>query len=137
MTDDQRFDLDEIRALIALATASEIAELEVETPHLKVKIKTSGARAAETHVPGAAGTPERDHRSDGRPAPEGRYAPIVAPVSRCQSPISTHRANAVSVATPRRHPRRPTTSLQRGSVAIRAISPSSASRRIPAPSTAP
>jgi len=84
MTDDRRLDLEEIRALIALAAASEIAELEVETPHLKIRIKKAGPRAPEAHGPGGAAVDaaalEREPRPAGRPAPEGRYAPIVAPM---------------------------------------------------------
>jgi len=69
MTDDRRLDLEEIRALIALAVASDIVALEVEAPHLKVKIKKAGA-----HAPAAG--PELERRA----TPEGRYAPIVAPM---------------------------------------------------------
>jgi len=74
MTDDRRLDLEEIRALIALAVASDIVALEVEAPHLKVKIKKAGARASEAHAPAAG--PELERRA----TPEGRYAPIVAPM---------------------------------------------------------
>lgn len=37
--------------------------------------------------------------------------PIVRPVNRCQSPISTANANAVNVPMPRRHPSRLTTGV--------------------------
>ncbi len=64
-------------------------------------------------------------------------APIVRPESRCQSPISTARANAVSVETPRRQPNRRTTGVRSQSAAIASIASSSRSRRSRAATTAP
>ena len=60
----------------------------------------------------------------------------MVPVNRCQSPISTARANAVSVETPRRQPSRRTTGVNSLSAAIAAIAASSRSRRAVTVSTA-
>lgn len=75
MSDERRLDLEEIRALIALAVESDIVTLEVESPHLKVKIKKAEGRAASA---AAAEAPGRE--PDRHSAPAGRYAPIVAPM---------------------------------------------------------
>ena len=56
-------------------------------------------------------------------------APMVVPVNRCQSPISTASANPVSVETPRRQPSRRTTGVNSLSAAISVIAASSRSRR--------
>jgi len=58
-----------------------------------------------------------------------KYAPMLRPVNRRQSPISTANPNAVSVDTPRRHPNRVTTAVNGLSAAIAAITLSSRSRR--------
>jgi acetyl-CoA carboxylase biotin carboxyl carrier protein len=75
MNDERRLDLEQIRALIALAVESDIVTLEVESPHLKVKIKKAGGRAASV-APAEAPGPAPDRL----PAPEARYAPIIAPM---------------------------------------------------------
>jgi len=80
MSDDRRLDLEEIQALIDLAVASEIAELEVEAPHIKVKIKKPRTRAVAPDAPDRAAPERTDPRADVRPGPEGRYASIVAPM---------------------------------------------------------
>ena len=54
---------------------------------------------------------------------------MLAPVRRCQSPISTARANPVSVEIPRRHPNRVVTSVNSEFAAIAVISRSSRSLR--------
>ena len=54
---------------------------------------------------------------------------MVDPVSRCQSPISTARPNAVRVEIPRRQPSRTTTGVKALSAAMTAIAASSRSRR--------
>ncbi len=60
----ERLDLDEIRALIRLATESDIIELDVDAPHLKVRIKKAARSAAGkpllevSHVDGRRGDPE-------------------------------------------------------------------------------
>ena len=60
----------------------------------------------------------------------------AAPVNRCQSPISTANANAVSTETPRRHASRRTTGVNSQSAAIAVIFSSSRSRRPVASTTA-
>ena len=72
---------------------------------------------------GVAGLGDRALRpgSPRRSAPMGtspRKEPMVAPVNRCQSPISTASANPVSVETPRRQPSRRTTGVNSLSAAI-------------------
>jgi hypothetical protein len=56
-------------------------------------------------------------------------APMLLPVKRCQSPISTASANPVRVPIPRRQPNRCTTAVNSESAAIAAIARSSRSRR--------
>ena len=55
--------------------------------------------------------------------------PMVLPVNRVQSPISTARANAVSVPMPRRQPRRRTSAVNSQSVAAASMAVSRRSRR--------
>ena len=62
-------------------------------------------------------------------------APMVAPVNRCQSPISTARANPVSVEMPRRQANRRVTAVIALSAASRSIASSSLARRARAVST--
>ena len=47
---------------------------------------------------------ERDCPEEDSVGTNPRYAPMLAPVSRSQSPTSTANPNAVSVQTPRKHP---------------------------------
>ncbi len=77
----ERLDLDEIRALIHLATEADITELEVDAPHVKVRIKKAARNAAGKPLVAVA-------RVDGRRAelepletePAGGLVPIVAPM---------------------------------------------------------
>ena len=85
MTDDRRLDLEEIRALIALAVASDIVALEVEAPHLKVKIKKAGARGSEAHAPAAGPSRSSGTRRGATPARTSRAA------SACPIPKATGR----------------------------------------------
>ena len=62
--------------------------------------------------------------------------PMVLPVNRCQSPISTASASPVRSPTPRRHPSRRTSGVNSLSAAIAAIAASSRSRRALTVSTA-
>ena len=55
--------------------------------------------------------------------------PMVLPVNRVQSPISTASANPVRVEIPRRQPSRRTTGVNSLSAAISAIAASRRSRR--------
>jgi len=77
MSQDERLDLDQIRALIRLATESEIAELEVDLPHMKVRIKKAAAPAAHLSNPGPAAPPRTE---DPAAARGSGYVPIVAPM---------------------------------------------------------
>jgi acetyl-CoA carboxylase biotin carboxyl carrier protein len=87
MDERERLDLDEIRAIIRLATEADIAELVVEAPHVKVHVKKAGPVPA----PGPAGPPAAPPPAGGRgqasadairSADQGaaRYVPIVAPM---------------------------------------------------------
>ena len=94
MDEPERLDLEEIRAIIRLASEADIAELVVEAPHVKVHVKKAAAAApvsaGPTQLPAAAAAPGgRTAASlDGagtlnpRPADEAAspYVPIVAPM---------------------------------------------------------
>lgn len=94
MADRDRIDLDEVRAIIQLAAEADIAELEVEAAHVKVKVKktaavhaaapvTVTAAAPSAGAPAHPGTEAAGASPDGsRPAGDGagRYVPIVAPM---------------------------------------------------------
>jgi biotin carboxyl carrier protein len=73
MGHEGRLDLDEIRALIQLATEADITELDVDAPHVKVRIKkthrNSADRIAVDLGPPAAVTD-----------PDIRLVPIAAPM---------------------------------------------------------
>ncbi|HKV43713.1 MAG TPA: acetyl-CoA carboxylase biotin carboxyl carrier protein [bacterium] len=76
MGHEGRLDLDEIRALIQLATEADITELDVDAPHVKVRIKkahrNSAGRIAVDLTPPAAAAAADD--------PEIRLVPIAAPM---------------------------------------------------------
>ncbi len=79
---EERLDFDEIRALIRLATEAPITELEVEAPHVKVRIKkaSSGPPTVIVSNPGHA-APAADREAVGPEAQaETGYTPIVAPM---------------------------------------------------------
>jgi oxaloacetate decarboxylase alpha subunit len=77
----ERLDLEEIRALIRLATEADIAELEVDAPHVKVRIKKASANPAGkpfvdvARVDGRRAAPETYE-----PETEDGLVPIVAPM---------------------------------------------------------
>ncbi len=76
MSHERRLDLEEIRALIRLATEADITELDVDAPHVKVRIKKAARNStAKTmiEIPHPDGTREEAE-------PEGRLVPIVAPM---------------------------------------------------------
>ena len=88
MSEHERFDLEEIRALIRLAAEADIAELEVEGAHVKVRIKKSHDQAAapvmsltpgSSTPTGRAGTGAHTEEAHA-PTAEKRYTPIVAPM---------------------------------------------------------
>jgi acetyl-CoA carboxylase biotin carboxyl carrier protein len=94
MDERERLDLDEIRAIIRLATEADIAELVVEAPHVKVHVKKAaagaGAGGGPIHVaaaePQAAARPQPSLDGAGPAAPRGReettsrYVPVIAPM---------------------------------------------------------
>lgn len=76
MSHERRLDLEEIRALIRLATEADITELDVDAPHVKVRIKKAARNSTGKtviEIPHPDGTREEA-------APEGRLVPIVAPM---------------------------------------------------------
>ncbi len=83
MGQEDRLDFDEIRALIRLATEAPITELEVEAPHVKVRIKkaNSGLPTVILSNPGPA-TPAAAGRETVGPDAQAEtgYTPIVAPM---------------------------------------------------------
>src|SRR5437667_405269 len=69
---EQKFDLDQIRAVIRIASESpDVAELEVESPTLKISVKkvSGGVRAVASQP---AGNPVAVHGAPGHPAQIGR-----------------------------------------------------------------
>jgi len=76
MAQESRLDLDEIRALIRLATEADITELDVDAPHVKVRIKKAhGNSAGKISVDIPAPPPAAAEA----PA-DARLAPIAAPM---------------------------------------------------------
>jgi acetyl-CoA carboxylase biotin carboxyl carrier protein len=74
MSHERRLDLEEIRALIRLATEADITELDVDAPHVKVRIKKAARNSLDRT---ALNVP---HPDGARAEPEGRLVPIVAPM---------------------------------------------------------
>ncbi len=74
MSHERRLDLEEIRALIRLATEADITELDVDAPHVKVRIKKAARNSADRTVV------EVPHPDGARAEPAGRLVPIVAPM---------------------------------------------------------
>ena len=88
---DQKFDLDQIRAVIRLASeAEDIAELEVESPTLKVSVKkvAGTVRATATSNPGTPAPadtmqitmPSAPPHPASPPAERDHLVPITAPM---------------------------------------------------------
>ena len=76
MSHERRLDLEEIRALIHLAEAAEITELDVDAPHIKVRIKKAAKAPPERPV----GTASADDRDRGPAEPAEGFVSIVAPM---------------------------------------------------------
>jgi biotin carboxyl carrier protein len=74
MTHERRLDLEEIRALIRLATEADITELDVDAPHVKVRIKKGARNSVDRTVL------DVPHPDGARAGPDGRLVPIVAPM---------------------------------------------------------
>jgi len=81
MSGEERIDLEEIRALIRIATEADITELDVDAPHIKVRIKRGAPAHTVAHLlnPGpAAARPDTD--AGGPVTQQAGYVPIVAPM---------------------------------------------------------
>lgn len=87
--DDQKLDLDQIRAVVKIASEADIAELEVASPTLRISVKKSGGgtRAAVTasHPAGSltTATPADHHAPVATPATAvaaNHLLPITAPM---------------------------------------------------------
>jgi acetyl-CoA carboxylase biotin carboxyl carrier protein len=76
MSQERRVDLEEIRALIQLATEADITELDVDAPHVKVRIKKAGRNSAER----VASVIPRPDGATPQAASQGHLVPIVAPM---------------------------------------------------------
>jgi acetyl-CoA carboxylase biotin carboxyl carrier protein len=83
MTD--RIDFDQVREVVRIATESDVTELEVETPSLKIKVRRAGNAMAHATPPAGAGAAAS---RPGQPVAVGtttpphddHMAPIVAPM---------------------------------------------------------
>ena len=87
MSHEGRLDLEEIRALIRLATEADVTELDVDAPHVKVRIKKAARTTADRFsvtVPGDAETPEVGEAADARLVPIA--APMVGTFYRAPKP---------------------------------------------------
>ena len=87
MSHEGRLDLEEIRALIRLATEADITELDVDAPHVKVRIKKAARIAADRFsatIPADAGTPEVAEAADARLV--SIAAPMVGTFYRAPKP---------------------------------------------------
>ena len=90
MSDDAQFDFDQIRAVIKLAAESDIAELEVESPTLRVLVKKTAGGVVHVSAPAlqaprspASASPPHagEAPAPAAPAPEDNHlAPITAPM---------------------------------------------------------
>jgi len=82
MSENDKFDFEQIRAVIRLATEADIAELEVESPTLRVLVKKSPGGAVHLSVaPAAGGHIPAPAPGPAVPAPEANHLqPITAPM---------------------------------------------------------
>ncbi len=83
--DNDKLDLDQIRAVVQIASEADISELEVESPALKISVKKSrrGAGRPTDDPPaftGAAGTLTEATLTSRGAAIESDTVPIVAPM---------------------------------------------------------
>lgn len=72
MAQESRLDLEEIRALIRVAMEADITELDVEAPHVKVRIKKAQRNSVESIAV--------DFPAPAKAAPDERLVPIIAPM---------------------------------------------------------
>ena len=98
MSHERRLDLEEIRALIRLATEADITELDVDAPHVKVRIKKAARNPVDRTVL------DVPHPDGARAEPEGRLVPIVAPMvgtfyrsPKPESPVFVNEGDEVHV----------------------------------------
>lgn len=83
---EDRLNLDEIRALIRLAAEADITELYVDAPHIKVRIRKGAAAPTVVNAsdpvvaPLAAPATASNPGPKAPPAAETGYVPIVAPM---------------------------------------------------------
>lgn len=82
MDEKPTFDLDQIRAVIALAAEADIAELEVESPTLRVLVRktASGSAHAVLAGPPAAGRPATPAGPQSAAPETNHLTPITAPM---------------------------------------------------------
>ncbi|HXF83618.1 MAG TPA: acetyl-CoA carboxylase biotin carboxyl carrier protein, partial [bacterium] len=86
MSDEAPFDLEQIRAVIRLAAEADIAELEVESPALRVLVKKAGATHVAASAPAAAAphpvpaVPASPGAAPPAPGADNHLAPVTAPM---------------------------------------------------------
>jgi acetyl-CoA carboxylase biotin carboxyl carrier protein len=85
MSDDTPFDLEQIRAVIRLAAEADIAELEVESPALRVLVKKAGPTHAAVSAPAATphpvpAVPASPGAAPAAPGADNHLAPVTAPM---------------------------------------------------------
>ncbi|HET8679588.1 MAG TPA: acetyl-CoA carboxylase biotin carboxyl carrier protein [bacterium] len=75
MTD--RIDFDQVREVVRIATESDVAELEIETPSLKVRVRKAGVGPVHVQIPvsGAAGHHNPVHVPPGYTPPGSAVLP--------------------------------------------------------------
>ena len=77
MGDEEQFDLEQVRAVIKLAAESDIAELEVESPTLRVMVKKlPGGALQVSHIQ----TQTARQAPSPSPSPSNHLRPITAPM---------------------------------------------------------
>jgi len=85
MSQDEKFDFEQIRAVIRLAAEADIAELEVESPTLRVLVKKTPGGVIHVSTPAAQAprpaAPPADASSPDAPAAAANHLlPITAPM---------------------------------------------------------
>ena len=76
MSHERRLDLEEIRELIRLATEADITELDVDAPHVKVRIKKAAHNSVAKAVVETRSPDGRHEEAE----VHGRLVPIAAPM---------------------------------------------------------
>ena len=79
MTD--RIDFEQVREVVRIATESDVTELEVETPSLKIKVHRAASSGSQPPTPPAAVASRTAVGTTPPPAPhDDHMTPIVAPM---------------------------------------------------------